>query len=110
MKSYGAIVSEPISGYGVMLRAGEKAGFVKRQAPLSPSEQKAIDRICTFLGDSKALELERIATAAWIRTREKIQDPDKVAARLHELKPHVSVQEAAEADRRVAPLLLEAGI
>ena len=51
------------------------------------------------------LELERIATAAWIRTREKVEDPYAVAQRLNELKPHVSIEDAAKADRRVMSLL-----
>jgi len=105
MKGYAAVVSESVPGYGVMLRAGEMAGFVKRQAPLSDQEKEAIERVSAFVGGGNVIELERIATAAWIRTREKIQDADRVVARLHELKPHVSMQEAAAAARRVALLL-----
>ncbi len=46
-----------------------------------------------------------MATAAWIRKRERIHDPDAVARRLHELKPHISLAEARQADDDVRGFL-----
>ena len=105
MKGYAAVVSEAVPEYGVVLRAGTSARFVKDKAPLSEAELKTIEQVCTFVGSKKATELERIATAAWIRTREQVTEEISVATRLNQLKPHVSVMEAAEADKKVIPLL-----
>ena len=102
MKSYGALTAEPASdGYGVILQPGEMAGSPKQRAPLTREEQEAIGRVCAFVGARNVYELERLATAAWIRTRENVQDPDVVARRLNELKPHISLADARHADREV---------
>lgn len=45
--------------------------------------------------------LERLATAAWIRKREGVSDADLVDRRLHELKPHISLADARQADAEV---------
>lgn len=105
MKGYAGIVSAPMSGYGVTLDTGSSAPFIRKEARLTDGEKAEIERVCKFVGSKKVTELERIATAAWIRTRENITDAVKVAARLHALKPHVSTSEAAEADCAVLPLL-----
>jgi hypothetical protein len=106
MRSYGAITVEPASdGYDVFLLAGEMAPFVRRGAPLTPQEQTAIDRACAFVDSKNVAELERLATAAWIRTQEGITDGEGVALRLHELKPHIPVQAARQADLELTHLL-----
>jgi hypothetical protein len=106
MKSYGAITVEPAyDGYGVMLRPGGMASFVKEQAPLTVETQQGIDRVCRFVQGKNVGQLERFATAAWIRTREGVEDPDAVAVRLNELKPHVSVREGRDADRELLAFL-----
>ncbi len=106
MKSYSALISVPVQEFGVMLSSGNMADYVKQRAPLSIEEMKAIKRVCEFVGKRNVLELERISTAAWIRTQENIQDTNKVAQRLHELKPHVTVEDALKADSEALKLLL----
>jgi hypothetical protein len=66
---------------------------------------KAVEFICHFVGRKGVVELEPLATAVWIRTREGIVQSDKVAVRLHELKPHVRLQDAENADREALKLL-----
>jgi uncharacterized protein YwgA len=106
MTSYGGITAEPaLDGYGVMLSPGEMAEFVKRRASLTPKIERAIDHVCRFIGPKNVVQLERLATAAWIRTRERIKDHDAVAARLHELKPHISLAEAQKADQDLLTFL-----
>jgi hypothetical protein len=106
MKSYDAVQVQPaFVGYGVLLSPGSNAEFAERQAPLSQQERQGIERVAEFLRGRNAKELERLATAAWIRTREGIGDPDEVARRLHELKPHVSLAEARAADDEVRGFL-----
>jgi hypothetical protein len=67
--------------------------------------RQGIEHVSEFLRGRNAKELELLATAAWIRTREGIGDADEVARRLHELKPHVSATEARLADDEVREFL-----
>jgi uncharacterized protein YwgA len=106
LKSYGAIEVEPaFDGYGVKFSPGENASFVKKQVSLSADEQAMIDKVCQFIRSKNVSQLERLATAAWIRTEEGITDPDDVARRLNELKPHISLSDARNADREVLGFL-----
>jgi uncharacterized protein YwgA len=106
MKSYGAAEVEPaFDGYGVLLSPGSNATFVERLAPLSEKAKQGIEKVCEFLCHRNASRLERLATAAWIRSQEGKDDPDQVAKRLNELKPHVSLAEARKADDDLRPFL-----
>jgi hypothetical protein len=53
------------------------------------------------------LELERIATAAWIRRCEKITESEAVAQRLNELKPHIPVVDGLAADAELRALFAD---
>jgi hypothetical protein len=81
------------------------ASFVKQRATLPNETHVALEQVCRFIRYKNAGQLERLVTAAWIRTREGLQDTDEVAERLHQLKPHISVAEAREADREVVAFL-----
>lgn len=102
MKSYGALdIDLNTQGYGVILRPGSNAGFVREKGKLSLEEMKAIDDVCDFVKDSNIWILERLATASWIRVQEGITERESVARRLNSLKPHISIEEAKEADAQV---------
>jgi hypothetical protein len=106
MQSYGALTIAPaFDGYGVILKPGEMARYAKLRAPLSEEEEKAIGRVCQLIRSKNVGQLERLATAAWIRTRLGIQESDAVALKLTELKPHVSLSDALDADREVSAFL-----
>jgi uncharacterized protein YwgA len=106
MRSYGGVIAEPaLDGYGVILSPGEMETFVKKRAPLPPKTDRALDDVCRFIKSKNVGELEQLATAAWIRKREAIQDRDAVAARLHELKPHISLAQARKADQELLTFL-----
>jgi hypothetical protein len=106
MKSYLALTFDATdSRYGVKLLPGAKAWEVKQRAPLSPEAQEAIETICRFVGRKNVAELGPLALAVWIRTREGIQDPAAVVARLREYKSYVSMDAAEEADRQARELL-----
>jgi uncharacterized protein YwgA len=110
MKSYGATEVEPaFDGYGVMLSPGDMASFAQQRAPLPASTLEGIRKVCQFLRYKNVTHLERLATAAWIRTREGIHDGDAVARRLNELKPHISLNEARQAEDEVRVFLEEVG-
>jgi hypothetical protein len=110
MKSYSALKSDTVEGwYGAVLSPGTNAPLVKRLSPLPGATQEAVEFICRSVGRKKVNELEPLATAAWIRTREGVVDPYKVAERLLQLKPHVGIRMAEEADREARKILDSAG-
>jgi hypothetical protein len=104
MKSYAALDSKAVEGYGVVLSPGKNAPWIKRGYPLPAAIQEAVDFVCRSVGRKKVAELEPLATAAWIRTREGVVEPDAVVERLRQLKPHVGIREAEEADREARRL------
>jgi len=108
MRSYGAIQSVSVSSYGVTLKPSQNADWLKAQVTLTSEQEQQIEQMCEFVSTRNVTELERLATAAWIRTQEHITDPERIAGRLHELKPHISVAEALQADHEIAPILCSA--
>jgi hypothetical protein len=70
---------------------------------------ESLDWVADQLGDRGVVELERLATALWV-TRELGEgtDVDARAARLHEVKPHVTVPVAADAVREIDGMLIAA--
>lgn len=105
MKGYAAIESEPIPGFGVTLSRGPMANYVYARYTLEAEESSEIKKVCEFVASRSVTELERLATAAWIRSVEHISDREQVARRLNELKPHVSVDDARSADVEIGKLL-----
>lgn len=106
MQSYGAVAIEPnAKGYGVTLYPGDRASFVEERYPLSQGDRDGIDEVCRFVAARNVTELERLATASWIRTQEGLTSPREVAKRLHALKPHISLTDAEMADAEVAKWL-----
>jgi hypothetical protein len=106
MRSYTAIEVEPAGdGYGVILHPGEMASYVTAKAPLSQEARDVVEEVCEFVGAKNVHELEKLATAGWIRVRERIEEHEAVANRLHALKPHIAISDARAADLAVATLL-----
>lgn len=101
MRSYAAISVAPQRGFGVTLSPSSKSSHAKLKAPLSPNEERVIADMCAKIGASNVSSLERLATAAWIRTREKLHDEDEIASRLHDLKPHIPKEAALKAAQRI---------
>lgn len=66
----------------------------------------ALDWVADQLGDRGVIELERLATALWV-TREigEAASVDARARRLHEIKPHVTIDDAEEAVREIDGML-----
>jgi hypothetical protein len=106
LQSYGGIAVEPNEhGYGVVLCAGAMADFVRAMEPLAPNELRAIEDVCEFVGVRNVVELERLATASWIRCQEGKTERADVAERLHALKPHIAIADAERADTVVTEWL-----
>lgn len=105
MKSYAAISATPVYDYGMDLRPGDMATYVREKSPLKRETARMIERVCRFVRLKTVSELERIATAAWLRKRNRVRARSRVAEHLHELKPHISTDEAARADEELLKLL-----
>jgi len=98
MRSYKAIEGEiSIQGYGESLRPGMNKDFPGKFSPIKDKEKEIIDKICNFTAKKDVRDLERLATTAWIVKEEEKKDPTIVSSRLHELKPHISLESAKEA-------------
>jgi uncharacterized protein YwgA len=106
MRSYSAIEVRPIAGFGVEVAPGSNVNKLNKMAPLSPEEKRDVLFVAEFVGNKKVTDLERIATAVWIRRRMHISDTTEVADCLHKLKPHVTVLEALDADKIVIQYLV----
>ncbi len=68
----------------------------------------ALDYTAEQLSDLGVSDLERLATALWVRREISAASPQEQASRLHEIKPHVSLTEAAEALEQVEAMEGEA--
>lgn len=101
MKSYAAIEVQPCTDFGVVLKPSDNASLVKKESPLLASEVESIQAIGQFVGSKNVTELERLATAVWVRGREHASDNRDVANRVHDLKPHISIADALAADAQI---------
>jgi uncharacterized protein YwgA len=83
--------------YRPSLKPGALSDALKTQFPAIPERySREIDFVASRLGDKNVAELERLATAIYVTKDEKIEH-DARAARINELKGHVSLPEAEAA-------------
>jgi uncharacterized protein YwgA len=97
MKSYAAITSRPVLDYGFAFAPGLMAGFIHGKVRISDLQKRRIGKVCQFISQKSAAELERISTVAWIDRREGIKRKRPNVDRLVRLKPHVSPDLAEQA-------------
>ncbi len=67
----------------------------------------AIDFVASRLGPCGVVELERLATALYVTVEEQLETPDARARRIHELKPHVALEQATQAVISVEAMLAQ---
>lgn len=67
--------------------------------------RRSIDQTAQFIGDRCVAELERLGTALFITKEEGKKSVHDRAEIIHELKPHVSVDEATEALNQIDQVL-----
>lgn len=58
---------------------------------------KYIDEVVNILADKKVKELERLATALYVKKRNPNRDKDQMVAEVTTLKPHITKDEALQA-------------
>ena len=103
MKSYLGLSFESVPGYGEKIEPGKNKSFIEERAEqLSEATLREIRSICEFIDGKSVVHLERLATTAWIRSQEGLQEPDQIADRLHKLKPHISTKDALAASDEVS--------
>lgn len=94
--------------YGPSLKAGARSVALKQQFPSMPEKYTSeIDFVASRLGGKNVAGLERLATAIYV-TLDNGTPADRRAARINELKRHVSLSEAEMAVDEADNLINEA--
>ena len=96
--------------YGPRLAATSRGEELEGRFPKTMARYGTrLDWIAGQLGDSRVVELERLATAMWV-TKQKDGEMSVVARAeaVNDLKPHVSVEDAAKAVEKIDELSSEA--
>lgn len=91
------IIPKPFP-YGPSLILGENSSYIIHNfSYIKELYQERIIFIADRLANKGVAELERLATAYYVTRELKGESSERRAKRLHELKPHVSPEEAKEA-------------
>ena len=96
--------------YGPRLRATTiMSKHVDRHPEAIRRHSEDFRRVVQLVGRRGVAELERLSTALYVTVRQREESIASRAARIHELKPHVSVESAAEAVKELdaSPILQE---
>ena len=84
--------------YGPRLRSTTiMSNHVARHHESIGRHSKDVTRVVQFVGSRGVAELERLSTALYVTVRNEEESIECRAKRIHELKPHVSVELATEA-------------
>lgn len=83
--------------YGPSLQPTPRGERLALRSPAVARHRAAIDWVAETLGGRRVSELERLATALYFESRMPASTPADRAKQIHELKPHVSYQQALEA-------------
>lgn len=95
--------------YGPRIKPGKLAEQIKGKYPKTTAKYlPVVQFVADNIGDSKVTVLEQVATALYV-TREGAVGGDVIARarRLHDLKPHVPLEDAREAVERVDRMMEE---
>lgn len=94
--------------YGPKLLPGKGSQQIKEKFPKTLDKySKQIEFIADKFGDKKVSELERLATALYV-TLNPEEDSEDRAERVHQLKPHIEIDDANAAVREVDNIIKEA--
>ena len=103
MRAEGFLGVEPVAGYGPRLGVTDRADqqLLARWPRTIARHRAAIDFVAANVADRGVGELERLATALWVR-RSQPDDPLLAQAeQVNRIKPHVSVDDALAAMREL---------
>lgn len=96
--------------YGPSIVAEPAAGLLSKRFPKTLREHESrVEFIAERIGNKPVTELERLATSLYVIVAdETVTNPNVLAQRVYELKPHVSVEQALEGVRTVGDWRREA--
>ncbi len=95
--------------YGPSYEPGELSSQLEERFPKTLAEYKArIKFVADRLGDCGVADLERLATALYLRIHKRTRNSDETAKRIVSLKPHISFQAALAAAEQVREISEEA--
>ena len=84
--------------YGPRLRATTNmTKHIERHREAICRHSKDVTRVVQFVGWRGVAELERLSTALYVTIQQDKQSIESRAERIHDLKPHVSVESATDA-------------
>lgn len=93
--------------YGPSLHPAELSETMRSRFPKMLSKWSgAVDFVTDYLGNKKVSQLERLSTALFLLREDGLEVDDlHIAKRLHELKPHVSLEDAERAAEEARKLI-----
>jgi uncharacterized protein YwgA len=111
MRSSGFLEWEVRSNYyGPSLKPGQLSSILKKQFPDQPARHSnEIDFVATRFAGKNVASLERLTTAIYVMFDEHTPSIERTA-RIHSLKPHISIPEADAALREADGLVQAAKI
>lgn len=99
MRADDLIETEQVRGYGPRLRVteGGERQLLKRWPKTVRRYRTRLKFVAERFGGKGVGELERLATALWVRRELPDAAVEEQARRLHAIKPHVDIEQAQEA-------------
>lgn len=94
---------QPPYGPRIQLTESGKAFLAKHSDQLA-SKETSIHTVARWFGNKGVADLEKLATALWVQTESPSATETALAERLHEIKPHIPVEDARQALQTVAAL------
>jgi uncharacterized protein YwgA len=109
-QALGLLAQRPQKPYGPSLEVTEQGLQLlsQFQGPLGEADRK-IKSVASKIGYKNIFELEKLATAVFVTLEERGGSREKRAARLRDLKPHISEQAATEAVAEADTLMASRG-
>jgi hypothetical protein len=98
------------SNYGPSIIPGPRSHLVREQYPkTSDRYSEQVGYVAQVLGNKNVKDLEKLATAFFVKLEANGEaDPDKKAARLHELKPHIPFKDSLNAVEEIETICRQA--
>lgn len=97
MRAQNIVVATPQGGYGssYSLNNGLWSAITRASGGSYDRYMESINFVCSQFAKRKVSELERVATAVFVRVNYSNLSPDEMRSKLMELKPHIGRTESA---------------
>ncbi|MEW6046683.1 MAG: hypothetical protein AB1609_09415 [Bacillota bacterium] len=94
--------------YGPSYVPGNRASILGGPEEGTESQRRSIAFVASRIATRPVAELERLATALFVSRQQSGADEEALARRMHELKPHITVESGRQALRELEELMREA--